>query len=97
MFVLELTYTASLERVGELIDDHLAWMDQQYVAGAFVVSGRKVPPDGGVILALGHDRSSIEDLVKTDPFAVADVCEYHITEFVASRVAPALEQYRETA
>lgn len=34
-------------------------------------------------------------MVKSDPFTVAGVAEYAITEFAANKTAPALESYRE--
>lgn len=43
MFVLELTYTAPVERVDALMREHLAWLDEQYAAGVFIASGRKNP------------------------------------------------------
>ncbi|WP_020392779.1 YciI family protein [Kribbella catacumbae] len=95
MFVLELTYTAPLERVDEFISDHLTWVKAQYEAGVFVASGRKEPRDGGVIIAVGSDRAAIEELAGTDPFSIAGVCEYRVMQFIATTVAPALEQFKE--
>ncbi|MGW7247314.1 YciI family protein [Streptomyces decoyicus] len=95
MFVLELTYTAPLERVDAALPEHVEWLQKEYAAGHFIAAGRKVPRDGGVILAAGTDRATVERIVAEDPFSVAGVCEYRITEFVATTTAPALEQYRE--
>ncbi|NEA35616.1 YciI family protein [Streptomyces sp. SID13031] len=95
MFVLELTYTAPLERVDGFIAEHMSWMKTQYEAGLFVVSGRKEPRDGGVIIALGDDRAAIDELVAGDPFSVAGVCEYRVTQFWATTVVAALEAYKE--
>ncbi|MFG2141234.1 YciI family protein [Streptomyces sp. NPDC048650] len=95
MFVLELTYTAPIERVDAALQDHVAWLNEGYAAGHFVAAGRKVPRDGGVIIAAGPDRAAVERLVAEDPFSVAGVCTYRITEFVATTTAPALEEYRE--
>jgi uncharacterized protein YciI len=95
MFVLELTYIAPIERVDAVLPEHVAWLDAHYTSGVFIASGRKVPRDGGVILAAGDDRAQIESLVRGDPFCVAGVCEYKITEFLATRTAPALEPYRQ--
>jgi uncharacterized protein YciI len=95
MFVLELTYTAPLGRVDEFTADHMSWLKVQYEAGLFVASGRKEPRDGGVIIALGDDRAAIEELVSGDPFSVAGVCDYRVTQFWATTVLPALEAYRE--
>lgn len=97
MFVLELTYTVPLEQVQPLLEDHMRWVKTQYEAGVFVASGRKVPRDGGVILAVGNDRDAIERLVAADPFSVAGVCEYRVTQFLATSVAPVVEGLKEDA
>jgi uncharacterized protein YciI len=96
MFVLELTYTAPLDAVDALLDAHRAWLEEQYEEGHFLASGRKNPRDGGVILAVAEDRARIEEVVAGDPFVTAGVCAYRVTEFVATKTAPALERYRET-
>ncbi|MCK7622759.1 YciI family protein [Streptomyces sp. RS10V-4] len=95
MFVLELTYTAPLDRVDVVLPDHVVWLEKGYAAGHFLASGRKNPRDGGVILAAGADRAAVEQLTAQDPFVLAGVCEYRITEFVATKTAPALAAYQE--
>ncbi|WP_309051871.1 YciI family protein [Streptomyces sp.] len=95
MFVLELTYTAPVERVDALLDAHVAWLDEQYAAGVFIASGRKNPRDGGIILAAGVDRAEVEKIAAADPFSVEGVCAYRITEFYATRTAEDLSAYRE--
>lgn len=95
MFVLELTYTAPVERVDALLDAHVEWLDAQYAAGVIVASGRKNPRDGGVILAAGVDRAEIEKIVAADPFSVEGVCAYRITEFYATKTAEELAAFRE--
>ncbi|WP_189172981.1 YciI family protein [Streptomyces lasiicapitis] len=95
MFVMELTYTAPVERVDALLADHVAWLDAQYAAGVFLASGRKNPRDGGVIIAVGESRAAIEELAASDPFTVGGVCEYRITEFLATKTAEGLAPYRQ--
>ncbi|MET7764573.1 YciI family protein [Streptomyces sp. NPDC005393] len=94
MFVLELTYTAPLDRIDAALPEHRAWVDAHFATGAFLASGPKQPRDGGIILALGEDRTKIEEMVASDPFTVAGVADYTITEFVATRTAPTLEEHR---
>jgi uncharacterized protein YciI len=95
MFVLELTYTAPVERVDALLEAHIEWLDAQYAAGVFIASGRKNPRDGGVVLAAGVDRAEIEKIAAADPFSVEGVCAYRITEFYATKTSAALAPYRE--
>ncbi|UNO43065.1 YciI family protein [Streptomyces sp. MST-110588] len=95
MFVLELAYTAPLERIDALLPRHAVWLKEHYAAGDFLAAGRKVPRDGGVIIASVRDRATAEKIVAEDPFVIEGVCEYRITEFVATTTAPALDGYRE--
>ncbi|WP_037673358.1 YciI family protein [Streptomyces griseus] len=96
MFVLELTYTAPLDAVDAVLEAHVAWLAEQYETGHFLASGRKDPRDGGVIIAVARDRARIEEITAGDPFVTAGVCAYRVTEFVATKTAPALEAYRES-
>jgi uncharacterized protein YciI len=95
MFVLELTYTVPEEQVDALLDAHVSWLDTHYAAGVFLASGRKVPRDGGIILAVADSRAQVEALAATDPFLVAKVADYRITEFLATKTAPSLDAYRQ--
>ncbi|MFE9560690.1 YciI family protein [Streptomyces sp. NPDC006487] len=95
MFVMELTYTAPVEAVEEEMDAHIAWLDGYYAAGIFLASGRKVPRDGGVILAGGISRAEVEKIASEDPFTVAGVCAYRITEFLATKTSSDLATVRE--
>ncbi|MEJ8641539.1 YciI family protein [Streptomyces sp. MS1.HAVA.3] len=95
MFVMELTYTSPVEVVEDEMDAHIAWLDGYYASGVFLASGRKVPRDGGVILAGGVSRAEIEKIAAEDPFTVAGVCSYRITEFIATKTSADLSTVRE--
>lgn len=90
MLVLSLTYIAPLDQVDRHITAHMEWVKAGYDSGMFLVSGRKDPRTGGVILARG-ERKAVEAHVATDPFAIAGVATYDVTEVVLSRTAPGLE------
>jgi len=62
MFVIELTYKADLAEIDASMGPHMAFLKKHYAAGTFLVSGRKVPRDGGIILAVGESREQIEAL-----------------------------------
>src|ERR1700704_5873301 len=53
VFVLLLTYVKPLPEVDRLMRRHVAWLDEHYAAGRFLVSGRRIPRTGGVIVARG--------------------------------------------
>ena len=93
MFILSLTYIAPLSEVDAHIEPHMAWVAGGYDSGVFLASGRKEPRTGGVILAVG-ERSQLETLIATDPFVLAGVAEYEVTEIVISRTAAGLDALR---
>ncbi|ADR35402.1 YCII-related protein (plasmid) [Sulfuricurvum kujiense DSM 16994] len=81
MFIVSLTYIKPLEEVDALLDEHVAYLKEQYALGNFVASGRKVPRTGGVILARSVSREEIETIITLDPFYRHHVAEYEISEF----------------
>jgi uncharacterized protein YciI len=91
MFVLLLTYTKPLAEVDALMRAHVAWLDEHYAAGRFLVSGRRIPRTGGVILARGDDRAEIEALAATDPFVSGGVATCEVVQFRASQTAAGLD------
>jgi uncharacterized protein YciI len=94
MFVLLLTYIKPLDEVDALMRKHMAWLNEQYDAGRFVVSGRQIPRTGGVILARGDDRAEIEALAAGDPFVAGGVATCEVVHFRASQTAEGYEDLR---
>ena len=60
MFVIELIYKADLGAIDAHMAAHVKFLKKYYKAGNFLISGRKIPRDGGIILAVGESRSQIE-------------------------------------
>ncbi len=87
MFVIELIYKADLKEIDAHMREHMTFLRKHYAAGTFLVSGRKIPRDGGVILAVGKTREEIEGIVKQDPFCKHGLAEFRIIEFRASQRA----------
>jgi len=85
MFVIELTYTADLAQIDTHMREHMRFLKTHYASGRFLVSGRKIPRDGGIILAVGGSREAIEAVAKQDPFVVRGLADVRVIEFRASR------------
>jgi uncharacterized protein YciI len=62
------------------------------LTGRFLLSGRKIPRDGGIILAAGGTKSEVEAIVKQDPFHVRGLAEFRIIEFRASQRADNVQE-----
>jgi len=87
MFVIELIYKADLAAIDAHMAAHVRFLKRYYAAGHFLVSGRKIPRDGGIILAVGKSRRDIELIVKEDPFYTNGLADFRIIEFRASQRA----------
>ncbi len=87
MFVVELIYKADLKDIDARMRAHMAFLKKHYASGRFLVSGRKIPRDGGIILALGKSRDEIEAIMRDDPFCKHGLAELRVIEFRASKRA----------
>jgi len=87
MFVIELTYKVDLAEIEAAMKPHVAWLQRHYTAGTFIASGRKVPRDGGIILATAPDRAILEAIVREDPFVARGLADARVIEFRASQRA----------
>jgi uncharacterized protein YciI len=91
MFVIELIYTGGLDEIDAHMRAHMRFLKAQYAAGRFILSGRKVPRDGGIIIATGGTREEIEAIARQDPFVTAGLADVRVIEFRASQRAPDID------
>lgn len=88
--LLLIAYVAPLDDVDALMKAHVAWLDEGFAAGVFVVAGRQDPRVGGVVLARGK-RAEAEALAASDPFVTGGVAETRVVAFNASFADPAFK------
>jgi uncharacterized protein YciI len=87
MFVIELIYKGDLGAIDAHMAAHMRFLKKYYASGHFLVSGRKVPRDGGIILAVGKRRAEVEAIAREDPFYVHGLADIRVIEFRASQRA----------
>src|SRR5919199_2579687 len=87
MFVIELTYHAPLADIDANMRAHVVYLNKYYDAGHFLISGRKIPRDGGIIIAVAGSQDQIEAIVREDPFVARGLADYRIIQFRASQHA----------
>ena len=92
MFVIELVYKADLSVIDAHMAAHVKFLKKYYKSGNFLISGRKIPRDGGIILAVGESRSTIEAIAHEDPFYERGLAEIRIIEFRASQRADDIDK-----
>jgi len=93
VFLVLLTYERPLPDVDRRMRAHVAFLEQEYRAGRFLVSGRRVPRTGGVILAVAASRTELEAVLARDPFVREGLARYEIVEFRTSLHHPALARF----
>jgi uncharacterized protein YciI len=92
LFVIELIYKAPLEKIDAAMAAHVRFLKKYYGSGHFLVSGRKIPREGGVILATGESREAIEAIMREDPFCSRGLAEVRIIQFRASQRAKSIDE-----
>ena len=92
MFVIELTYKVPLAEIDAHMAAHVSFLKKYYASGHFLVSGRKIPRDGGIILAVGKSRQQIEAIIQEDPFYARGLADVRIIQFRASQRADDIQQ-----
>lgn len=88
LFVIDITYVKPLEEVEQRLAGHLDVLARGYDEGMFLLSGRKNPRTGGVILARAETREQVEALLAADPFH--EVARIDVIEFNATKAASEL-------
>ena len=96
MFIINLNYIAPLEKIDARMKEHMVFLNACYREGLFIVSGRKVPRTGGIILAKGSSKEALEALMSNDPFIAHGLAEFDVIEFQASQSHPDFQKvYKE--
>ncbi|WP_462169853.1 YciI family protein [Pseudoalteromonas xiamenensis] len=96
MFIVNITYQTPLEEIEKHLEAHVAFLDKYYEAGVFLLSGRKNPRTGGVILARADSQDALQAILAEDPFYAHAVARYDVIEFVATKTAEPLVYLKES-
>lgn len=91
MYIINLFYKVPLEKIDHHLADHISYLDQQYNIGNFLVSGKKVPRTGGVIMTKKMKREELLQIIQKDPFKQMGLADYEVTEFTPSSSCKELE------
>lgn len=95
MFIVSLSYIKDLSEIDKLIDAHVQYLERYYSLNKFVVSGRKVPRSGGVILVNSSSIEEVNKIIEEDPFFQANAVKYDITEFIPTMTAKDCENFKD--
>lgn len=85
MFIIDLTYIKPISEVEKYLQEHIHYLEKYYQTGDFVMSGRKNPRSGGVIIAQTTSLETLKAIYQQDPFFIHHIAEYNITHFTPSK------------
>lgn len=85
MFLILLSYIKPLEEIDQWIPKHLEFLDRNYERNVFIVSGRRIPRVGGLILINVEKEEEVRRIISEDPFYQNQLAEYNIIEFTPTK------------
>ncbi len=96
MYLIFLHYKSDLRTVDSFVPEHIRFLQKNYDLGNFLMSGRRIPRTGGIIVARAESEDNVWEILREDPFYVNGVAEYEVIPFIASMTTPELASYQET-
>lgn len=81
IFIVISLFLEPVDVIDQHVAEHAAWVEQQYGKGRVLVSGRRQPPVGGIIILKGDSREEIVELFADEPFKQRGLVEYQILQF----------------
>lgn len=90
MFAVFLRFSANKARAGDRMAAHNDWVAKGLAEGVFLLVGSLEAQGGGLILAQGEDRATLEARIARDPFVIEDVVSAQIIAFSPHRADPRL-------
>lgn len=85
MYIVSLTYKVGLEEVDKVFPEHIAYIEKFHVAGKYIISGRREPRVGGVLIAAHCSREEIEEIVRNDPYNLKGIADFEIIDLIPTR------------
>jgi len=81
-FLLEGEHLVPFTELGDLVEEHHAFLTKGYKDGFFLFSGPQVPPHGGFLVARADSRQELDALLAGEPFLREGKMRFaRITEF----------------
>ena len=85
MFIAILTYKKPIEELEKNLAEHIKFLDKYYENKKFLISGRRNPRTGGIILVNSDSLEEVSQIIREDPFYVNNLADYEIIEFIPTK------------
>ncbi len=80
-FLVEIEYTAPIEIINMIVDEHRQFLQTGYDKGWLLMSGPKFPKTGGLVIARAPSMEAIQEFFFTDPYQQHKAATYRFVEF----------------
>ena len=87
--VVLLSYDGAQDAIDAAMPDHMAWITQAYDDGTVLISGRRTPWTGGVMLVRG-DKDQADALMATSPWVAKGLATAEVIGFTTGMAAQAI-------
>ncbi len=80
-FLVEIEYTAPIEIINMIVDEHRQFLQTGYDKGWLLMSGPKFPKTGGLVICRAPSMEAIQEFFFTDPYQQHNAASYRFVEF----------------
>jgi uncharacterized protein YciI len=80
-FIVEINYTIPAEQLGDVLNQHRAFLQGGYDKGWLLCSGPRSPRTGGIVIARAPGLEELQGFFKNDPYKLNAVATYNFIEF----------------
>lgn len=94
MYLISITYTQPLAAVERVLEAHRQYLREAPLASRIVMTGRRRPATGGLVMLRADSLAEVEAFVRADPYHTENVAAFDIVEFDVAQVAEGLEALR---
>ena len=87
--VVLLSYDGAQDAIDAAMADHMAWLTKAYDDGKVLISGRRTPWTGGVMLVRG-DKELADALMAKSPWVAKGLATAEVIGFTTGMAIPAI-------
>ena len=80
-FIVDIQYTASQERIDDVVNSHRQFLQIGYEKGWLLCSGPKVPRTGGIVIARAPSLQDLVSFFNNDPYKIKNCATHAYMEF----------------
>jgi len=92
-FMIEITYTAPMETIDDILPSHRNFLQAGYDAGLLLCSGPQNPRTGGIVFARAGSLEAIQKYFENDPYVQQNAATYRFIEFNPVKHQPFLSNW----